>query len=66
MRKISLGKRKRGRKMKRMTHEFIDQAVDSYLKSGGKITILDPANRDIQLVLNKSDSFPAADEFLLS
>lgn len=65
MRRVGLGKRNRGKKMKKLTHEFIDTAVNEYLKSGGKITVLDPADRDIQQVLNIKDITPIADDFLL-
>jgi len=65
MRRTNLGKRSRGKKMKKLTHDFIDTAVNEYLNKGGKITVLNPADRNIEQVLNIRDISPVADDFLL-
>lgn len=64
---ITNTKSKRGRRTRKqvkISREFIDNAVEEYLKNGGKITELKPVERSLSEIMAGRDSVENVDEIL--
>ncbi len=64
---ITNTKSKRGRKTRnqvKISREFIDNAVEEYLKNGGKITELKPVERSLSEIMAGRDTVENVDEIL--
>ncbi len=64
---ITNTKSKRGRRTRKqvkISREFIDNAVEEYLKNGGKITELKPVERSLSEIMAGKDTVENVDEIL--
>ncbi len=59
-------KRRKAKKQQKMSHEDVAQAVNDYLRNGGKITMLKPVDRNVRDILTTAESAAdIADEYLM-